>query len=288
MEQRDPLELAQLIVRGSYINISLRSAFFENSGIYRFTNEDIFSYYDHLKNKEKVLTVIGSGGQIINGILAGTRDFDCFDISVFPEYYLQLQLASIKALSKEDYLKYYFSDNRDELFGDDFYDYISDHLEGKYKEFWDTLYMFDEGYDIYSSLLFRSDPCMKGFTLNVNPYLQGDNYEKLRQILKTEEIRINPVVRDIHKTSFDGEYDLVNLSNILAYRFKEEDMDKTVAFMRENFKLRENGEVINYCFDLKRENEDKANILLQPNGYVETLVNPNEPRLKKKLMVYKK
>ena len=129
---------------------------------------------------------------------------------------------------------------------------------------------------------------MKGFTLNVNPYLQGDNYEKLRQILKTEEIRINPVVRDIHKTSFDGEYDLVNLSNILAYRFKEEDMDKTVAFMRENFKLRENGEVINYCFDLKRENEDKANILLQPNGYVETLVNPNEPRLKKKLMVYKK
>ena len=288
MEQRDPLELAQLIVRGSYINISLRSAFFENSGIYRFTNEDIFSYYEHLKNKEKVLTVIGSGGQIINGILAGTRDFDCFDISVFPEYYLQLQLASIKALSKEDYLKYYFSDNRDELFGDDFYDDISNHLDGKYKEFWDTLYMFDEGYDIYSSLLFRSDPCMKGFTLNVNPYLQGDNYERLQRILKTEEIRINPVVRDINKTSFDGEYDLVNLSNILAYRFKEEDMDKTIAFMRDNFKLRENGEVINYCFDLKRENEDKANILLKPNGYVETLINPNEPRLKKKLMVYKK
>ena len=288
MEQRDPLELAQLIVRGSYINISLRSAFFENSGIYRFTNEDIFSYYDHLKNKEKVLTVIGSGGQIINGILAGTRDFDCFDISVFPEYYLQLQLASIKALSKEDYLKYYFSDDRDKLFGDDFYDDISDQLDGKYKEFWDTLYMFDEGYDIYSSLLFRSDPCMKGFTLNVNPYLQGDNYERLQQILNTEQIRINPVVRDIHKTSFDGEYDLVNLSNILAYRFKEEDMDKTVAFMRDNFKLRENGEVINYCFDLKRESEDKANILLSPNGYVETLVNPKEQRIKKKLMVYKK
>ena len=51
MEQRDPLELAQLIVRGSYINISLRSVFFANSGIYRFTNEDIFSYYNNIKNK---------------------------------------------------------------------------------------------------------------------------------------------------------------------------------------------------------------------------------------------
>lgn len=288
MAEKDPLELAQLIVRGSYINISLKSAFFENSGIYRFTNEDITSYYHHLQNKEKVLTVIGSGGQIINGILAGTRNFDCFDISVFPEYYLYLQLASIKALSKEDYLKYYFSDNRDEIFGDDFYDEISDKLDGKYKEFWDTLYMFDEGYDIYNSLLFRSDLCMKGFTLNANPYLQGDNYERLQHILNTEEIRINSQVADIHKTSFSKEYDLVNLSNILAYRFKEDDMDKIVGFMRDNFKLRENGEVLNYCFDLKKENEEKACILLKPNGYIETLANPSEPRIKKKLMVYKK
>ena len=280
MTKKDPLELAQLIVRGNYINFSWKSAFYENSAIYRFTNEDITSYFSHLQNKENVLTVIGSGGQIINGILAGTRNFDCFDISVFPEYYLYLQLASIQALTKEEYLKYYFSDDREEVFGDDFYDKISPKLFGKYKEFWDTLYMFDDGYDIYNSLLFRSDPCFKGFTINANPYLQDNNYEKLKNILQTETIRINPVVADINKTSFDSEYDLVNLSNILAYRFKEEEIEKHIEFMR-RFNLTPNGEVIHYFYDMKKDVEEKANQLLSPNGYVDSYG-------KKKVLVYKK
>lgn len=280
MTKKDPLELAQLIVRGSYINFSWKNAFYENSAIYRFTNEDITSYFSHLQNKDNVLTVIGSGGQIINGILAGTRSFDCYDISVFPEYYLYLQLASIQALTKEEYLKYYFSDDRDEVFGDEFYDKISPKLFGKYKEFWDTLYMFDDGYDIYNSLLFRSDPCYKGFTIEANPYLQESNYEKLRSILQTESIRINPIVADINKTVFPNEYDLVNLSNILAYRFKEEDIEKHIEFMK-RFNLAPNGEVIHYFYDMKKDVEQKANELLKPNGYVDSYG-------KKKVLVYKK
>jgi len=280
MEKKDPLELAQLIVRGDYINFSWKNSFSENSSIYRFTNEDITSYFSHLENKDKVLTVIASGGQILNGILAGTRDFDCYDISMFPEYYLYLQLASIQTLSKEDYLKYYFSDNRDEVFGDAFYDKISEKLTGKYKEFWDTLYMFDDGYDIYNSLLFRSDTCFKGFTIEANPYLQDNNYEKIRHILQTEPIRINPVVADINKVRFTSEYDLVNLSNILAYRFKDEDIDKYIEFMK-RFNLTSNGEVIHYFYNMKKEIEEKANHLLQPNGYVDSYG-------KKKVLVYKK
>jgi len=157
MENRDPLELAQLIVRGSYINFNYNKAFVNTSSIYKFSNENISSYFHHLKNKEKVLTVIGSGGQILNGILAGTRDFDCFDISIFPEYYLHLQLASILALSKEEYLEYYFSEDKNILFCDELYDKVSAKLKGKYKKFWDALYMFDDGIDIYNSLLFKYD-----------------------------------------------------------------------------------------------------------------------------------
>lgn len=92
----DPLEIAQLIVSGSYINISNKEPFISTSAIYRFTNEDIKSYFHHLQNKQHVLTVIGSGCQILNGILAKTKYFDCFDISIFPEYYLYLQLAPYK------------------------------------------------------------------------------------------------------------------------------------------------------------------------------------------------
>ena len=81
----DILRLAQLIVRGSYINFGSKDNFINTSSIYKFTNEDITSYFHHLENKENILSVIGSGNQILNSILAGAKNIDCFDISVFPE-----------------------------------------------------------------------------------------------------------------------------------------------------------------------------------------------------------
>lgn len=62
----------------------------------------------------------------------------------------------------------------------------------------------------------------------------------------------------IHQSHFSQAYDLVNLSNILFYRFKEEDIDKVIAFMKDNFTITETGEVINYCFGLKQVTEAKA------------------------------
>lgn len=278
---RDTLELAQLIVRGEYINFNFNNVFDEASAIYRFTNEDITSYFHHLENKEKVLTVIGSGGQILNGILAGTLNFDAFDISIFPEYYLYLQIASIMALSKEDYLKYYFSDDKEELFCDELYEKISNNLVGKHKEFWDSLYMFDDGIDIYNSLLFRHDVCLKDYVIELNPYLQDNNYEKLRNILKTSNININTYVADIINTRFNNKYDLVNLSNILSYYFKESTLDKMIEFLSINFNLNSGGEIINYFYRLNLETVESMNKLLKSNGYVENIG-------KTKLLVYKK
>lgn len=279
MEKKDPLQLAQLIVRGSYINFNSKEAYGRTSSIYRFTNEDITSYFHHLKNKDNVLTVIGSGGQILNGILAGTKNFDCFDISIFPEYYLNLQIASILALSKEEYLEYYFSEDREVLFCDEYYDKISQKLNGKYKEFWDTLYMFDDGIDIYNSLLFKYDLCLKKNVLESNPYLQEKNYEKLKFILEKELITINPIVADITKEKFQNKYDLINLSNILTYNFK--DIKEYINFLNNNFLLKENGEIINYFFNMNQNIKDKFNNFLYPNGYIEDIG-------KNKLLVYKK
>jgi len=275
------LQIAQKIVRGSYINISSKKEFIETSGIYRFTNEDITGCFHHLQNKENVLTVIGSGNQTLNSILAGTRIFDCFDISVYPQYYLYLQIASILALSKEDYLKYYFSNDREELFSDYFYDKISSYLKGKYKQFWDTLYMFDEGIDIHDSLLFRHDICNKDIVIKRNPYLQEDNYEKLKHILKTQSININTMVTDIIKTKYLKQYDLINLSNILSYHFTKFKYQEYVEYLKNNLNLSQDGEIINYFYLMDEESEKIYNELLQPNGYVENLGES-------KLLVYKK
>lgn len=245
----------------------------EHSGIYKFTNEDITSYFEHLKNKENILSVIGSSNQILNAILAGTNSIDCFDISVFPQYYLFLQIASIISLSKEDYLKYYLSSDREQLFSDYLYEIISKNLQGKYKQFWDSLYMFDDGIDIYESLLFRQDFFNKETVIERNPYLQDNNYEKLQNILRFQNIDINPITANIMNAKFNKPYDLIILSNILSYNLKKTEYKH---FLETNFNLSEKGEIINYIFDAKDEKEIYDE-LLNPNGYVEN-----------KILVYKK
>lgn len=274
----DELILALKIVRGNYINFSSKDAFIETSAIYRFTNEDITSYYHHLQNKEKVLSVIGSGNQILNTILGGTKKLDCFDISIFSKYYLYLQIASIISLSKEDYINYFLSDDREILFSDSLYDIISNNLSGKYKQFWDTLYNFDDGIDIYNSLLFRHDMYLKKIEIERNPYLQDNNYEKLKTILKTDAIKINPITANIINTKFNKEYDLINLSNILSYYF---DKKEYIDYLKSNFYLTDDGEIINYFYHLSDKNKEEFQQFLNPNSYIEEIGN-------QKLLVYKK
>lgn len=281
MTNYDHIELAQNIVRGNIRNFSSTQAFIETSGIYKFTNEDIAGYFHHFQNKKNILSVISSGNHILNAILAGARNIDCFDISIFPQYYLYLQLASVLTLSKEDYLKYYFSDDREEVFSDYFYDLIKKNMSPKYKEFWDSLYNFDDGFDIYNSLLFRQDMCLKSAAIERNMYLQDDNYDKLKHILQTEHIEINPVVADIIKTKFEKEYDLVVLSNILAYYFNQEELEKYISYLKSNFNLTTNGEIINYFYHIDNQELEKFNKLLNVNSSIENING-------KKLLVLKK
>ena len=280
MEKISDIALAQQIVRSAIINFG-DETFARVSAVYRFTNEDIAAYKKHLEDKKRILSVIGGGQQILNSILLGSREIDCFDISIFPEYYLFLQLASVKELSLEEYLEYYFSENREVIFGDDLYDKVRESLPEKYKEFWDHLYMFDDGYDIYNSLLFRSDVCIPKHAISTNPYLSLDNYNKLQNILKNEEILITPHVGDIRTLKFDKQYDLVNLSNIMEYICSSSNFQAYIDFMKENFNLTDQGEIINYLFSLKQEYNEELTRLLGQNGYIEDIND-------KKLLVYKK
>ena len=281
MGEKETLKIAQQIVRGNFSNLNWSKSFDKLSAIYRFSNEDITAYYHHLKDKENVLTVIGSGGQVLNGILAGTRKFDCFDISIFSEYYLYLQLASIKALTKEEYLDFYFSDDKDKIFNNDIYDKISIYLSGKYKIFWDELFAYNEGYDLFNSLLFRHDICIKDNIIETNPYLQNDNYDKLKNILLTENIEINTLILDITNTKIDKKYDLVNLSNILSYYYTDKELKKYIDFLKSNFELTDKGEIINYLYKISEDFRKKAAEVSDNNSYIEDIDD-------KSLFVHKK
>ena len=101
--------------------------FHEESFIYMKTNEMIQEYVQYLLHKKNILSVIGSGDQIINSLITKPEYIDCFDISIYPEYFLNLKLAAIKTLSKEEYLSLFFEcalTSKDEYYDDLYFEKI--------------------------------------------------------------------------------------------------------------------------------------------------------------------
>ena len=80
------------------------------------------------------------------------------------------------------------------------------------------------------------------------------------------------------KTKITKEYDLINLSNILSYHFNKNSLQELINYLNTKFSLTQNGEIINYIFNISNETIELLNTLLQPNGYIEN----------KKILVYKK
>src|SRR5574344_2777305 len=72
------------------------------------SNEDIYAYLKYMPVKDKnVLTVTGSGDQILYSILLGARNVDNFDINFLSYYMLELKLAAIKVLDVKEYLNFF-------------------------------------------------------------------------------------------------------------------------------------------------------------------------------------
>ena len=136
-------EIAQEIVRGNYINLDKNDSFHKESFIYKKTNEKLNKFFDILMNKDKVLTVIGSGDQILNTLLTNPTRVDAFDISVFTKYFLKLKIAAIKSLTREEYIKFFFATTEttlDEYYDDLFFDKIRKELDEETREFWEYLF----------------------------------------------------------------------------------------------------------------------------------------------------
>lgn len=241
---KDDAMLAQKIVSRSVFNFGSQEMFHNTSAVYKKSNERIQDYQDYFINKNKVLSVIGSGDQILNMVLEGVKEIDSFDISIFPKYFLYLKIAAVQGLSREEYIDFFYDyNNRAEVY-DDMYDRISEYLEPSIKEFWDALLGFFDWQEVYDSTLFSSEPCMVNDAILQNKFLQSDeDYLKLRSRLPYK--KINTVECDIMTgaTKFSGPYDLIYLSNIIYYN-SASDYKKMLGDLR----LTDNGLVLTYVY----------------------------------------
>lgn len=240
----DYKDVAQSIVRGNYSNLNGKNTFHSESFIYKKTNEKLNEFIDLLLNKDKVLSVIGSGDQILNTLLTKPSKIDAFDISAFPKFFLKLKIASIKSLSRDEYIKFFFSTTEtflDEYYDDLYFDKIRKKLDDEAEDFWTYLFQYNDWYDIYNSTLFSSESVFEEQAIIQNKYLDNNEYYKLRDIL--QNVQINYIETNLLDLKINDTYDLIYLSNILEYVKKSAYFDKI-----DELSVKNKGIIISYIF----------------------------------------
>ncbi len=245
MDLEKDIETAKGLIEGTVF--PPRHVHCDISGIYRTTNEIVSAkeYQDAIRNRERILSVLASGDQIINSILLGSKDIEGFDISTFPKYYLMLKLAALKALKLNEFMDFFY-DKGDKLFDKDMYGKIQSFLDEDNRKFWDSIISQYDAKRIVKSPLFRQDIVDEDLIRRFNPYMHDGKYEIVKEKIGDITVKFHTGnILNLDTTGMKG-FDLVNLSNIINYvRANDNDYSALRAFI-ENVPLNEDGLVLNY------------------------------------------
>ena len=186
-------------------------------GLYTFATEDMASYFKEFKVTDSFLTIGASGDQVINAINSGAKVIDVYDSNRLCRHAMHLKIAAIKALSYDEFIEYY------KTFSPFIFVKIADYLPYEELMYWGTLYsMYGpsniKGGDYLNSLLFTYKRLNQDLVKSINPYLNPENFEKLKSIINN--VSINYIDSDLYglPKHIEGKsYDVINLSNIYEY-----------------------------------------------------------------------
>lgn len=184
------------------------------SPCYKFSNENLNGYYHKFNiNNGRVLTVCGSGDQVLSSILYGAKEVDCFDSNRVAYYNLMLKMYSIKHLDYETFLDF-FGISGKHVEKKSIYYKLRDCIDNKnIKYFFDVI--FDDDFNI--SYLYNLDCDRNDVLFSMIPYLNSNNYYKLRDMIDNCKVTFKQSdLFDIFN-HFDGKYDFINFSNIFSY-----------------------------------------------------------------------
>lgn len=189
--------------------------------LYPFTNENISGYYSAIDfNGKNVLSVVGSGDHILNAFLLGAKELEAFDTNPLAKYYVELKIASIKALSLEEFILFLYNKTLFKMpkhyLNKDLYIKVREKLEGEYLLFWDHIFNKYSSKELYKSFLFTDDFLSLSALIHANKYFEHQNYEELKKILQDKKIEYHDIgLKDLKL--LNKQYDIVVLSNIPAF-----------------------------------------------------------------------
>lgn len=252
---------AQIIVSGNAQKRTTET-FHQHSFIYKTTNENFKLYKHWYEDKDKILTVEGSGDQILNAIAMGATKITAFDISSFPRYFSDLKLCALLTLKQEEFEQFFYQlSTYDQEFNDEIFFKIAQNIKDinlnnhSFNQsilFWESLFNFFDGYDIYNSPLFSSEFYSYSSVKTKNLFIEHINYNRLKSLILN--VQINHIVDNITNLVTDSKdkYDLINLSNIIDYPLDESNkvsLDKYKSLLQ-SLPLNNGGIALTYLFYL--------------------------------------
>ena len=219
------------------------------SKIYNMTTENLLEFVNSVDCCDKdVLTVVGSGDQAMNVILNGARNITCFDINPVAYCQLKLKKEAIKALSFDEFCRFFYIKNSNEddytFFDKRIFDKFADKLDSDTYQVFNYAYDYSKGNtkfiarDIYFYFNYALDT-MK----NMSNYLNPKSYDKLADILNSDDVNINFIetdFKDLKKKIGNNKYDLMIFSNISDYIHLMYDNDPIEGFHDDIMSLTDN------------------------------------------------
>lgn len=182
--------------------------------IYNIATEEIDHFMPRLDVEDKkVLTVAGSGDQILTCALNGAKSVDAFDINPLQIYFTKLKVSALKALGVGEFNDYFY---KKLMFSRSLYNKVRDYLDNSTRTFFDSLYKNDLESKFYR--LMANENMDDSFSI-IPSYTKEENYYITRNNLEKMDIRyITSDLLKIHKKT-KKEYDVIMLSNIYKWLY---------------------------------------------------------------------
>lgn len=209
------IEMMKRNIRGDRID-----DFSAYSACYVFSNENLSDYYPRFNmSNGKVLTVCGSGDQVLMAVLCGAKRVDCFDTNCLTYYNLMLKMNAVMFLDYSDFCSLYNLSNR-VCDRKKIYKKFYDHLSPDVKYFWDYIFINGElslGLEQFFPYFFKErDEELYKSAFRI-AYLSEDNFIKLKELLKVSEVNFKKCNFLEVFNEYTDTYDFINLSNISTY-----------------------------------------------------------------------
>ncbi len=191
--------------------------------IYIYATEMVSSYYNILGIRNKrVLSIVGSGDQIINAYYYGAKEVVGFDINKYSAHILDLKVNAINNLTRKEYLQFFGRFMASGSFDYDIYCTLKSQVSLETRRFFNKIYKeFNyDGQKIIKSSYFRQRSMIEAGAEDINDYLTSDRkYFKCKEILHSKKINFLTFdINDILKNEeLKGKFDVINLSNVLNY-----------------------------------------------------------------------